>query len=45
MTESDYRALKREAMKSCRSVNGQILFYIQQGLATTDASTKGDGNG
>lgn len=32
MTPSDKALLEKYAQKACRSVNGQILYYIQHGI-------------
>lgn len=32
MPRADYEALRVQANKDCRSVNGQILHYIKRGL-------------
>ncbi len=32
MTEKEYTSLKRRAKAECRSINGQVMFYIQRGL-------------
>lgn len=40
MTPQTKALLERFAQKSCRSVNGQILYYIQEGLRADQAYYK-----
>lgn len=39
MTEEEYEAVAARAKSELRSVNGQILFFIRQGLAPHPDST------
>lgn len=40
MTAAIKAQIERNAQKACRSVNGQIVFYIQQGVEQDRAAGK-----